>query len=298
MCYYRVCLSFSLLVFLAGMARGQSESDLYLFSLHKSSDGLYHLASPKFLSSFNTGGYTNQPCFTKSGDLLVSIRKKGEDQNDIVLMSPSLKKYKRITDTKASEYSPRPGPDGVSYTVVRQVPGDSMDQQVFRIPVKGGGYTSLTPDIRDVGYYTWITDEELGMFRIEGEQSRLATYSVADHKSKRIMSSIGRTLVSDGKGSMYYVHKFSDTYWYIKKYNPASSIIDIIVETPGKTEDFTMASDGTFFMGRDAKLYSYHPDRQPGWKEVADLSIYGISRISRLALSMDGNQLAVVSERK
>jgi hypothetical protein len=104
-------------------------------------------------------------------------------------------------------------------------------------------------------------------------------------------------LIGGGKGSMWYVHKFSDTYWYIKKYNPASSIIDIIVETPGKTEDFAIANDGTFFMGFDAKLYSYHPDRQTSWKEVADLSIYGISRISRLTLSQDGNQLALVSER-
>jgi hypothetical protein len=46
---------------------------------------------------------------------------------------------------------------------------DSIDQQVFRIPMKGGD--TLRPDIRDIGYYTWITDEELGMFRIEGEHN-------------------------------------------------------------------------------------------------------------------------------
>src|SRR5687767_13765536 len=86
-------------------AVAQTENDLYLFSLEKSGKGEYHLHSAKFLSTFNKGGYTNQPSFTHMGDLLVSVRKPGETQNEIYQLLLPLKKYRRLTKTSASEYS-------------------------------------------------------------------------------------------------------------------------------------------------------------------------------------------------
>ncbi len=100
--------------------------------------------------------------------------------------------------------------------------------------------------------------------------------NLKDNRTRRITSSIGRTLLADASGSILYVHKFTDTYWYIKKYNPSSSTIDIISETPGLVEDFTVAPDGTYFIGVGSKLYSFHPKYNTTWQEVGDLSIHGI----------------------
>jgi len=286
------------IIFFPFQSMAQGETQLYLFSLVKSQDNHYHVHSPKYLSGLNAGGYTNQPFFTPSGEIIVSVRKAGETQNDIWLLSPSTKKYRRLTNTKANEYSPQLEPSALNYSVVRQVEGEPIDQQVFEFPIRGGRYESLTGDIKDIGYYTWMKPDELGLYRIEGPSNRLVNYSLKDRISKPITSSVGRTLKSDGLGSVYYVHKFSDTYWYIKKYNEHSTVIDVIAETPSKSEDFVIAPDGTFFMGKGQKLVYLSPTDRTKWEECSDLSIYGIKHITRMAISTDGKQLAIVATKE
>jgi hypothetical protein len=291
-----IVISFEILFQVNILAQGVT--DLYLFNLVKTADGQYHVHGPKLLSGFNPGGYTNQPFFTAYGDLLVSVRKAGEMQNDIWLLSPNTKKYRQLTNTKSNEYSPQLEQNKLNYSVVRQVEGEPIDQQVFQFPVSGGNYESLTPDIKDIGYYAWLKPGELALYRIEKESNRLVSYMSADHKFKPITTAVGRTLISDGKGSVYYVHKFSDTYWYLKKFSNTSAVIDIIAETPSKSEDFALAQDGTFFMGKDQKLMYLTAADKNNWKECADLSAYGIHHITRMALSPDGKQLAIVATRE
>ncbi len=275
----------------------QDPTDLYLFQLHRADDFSYHIYDAKFLSGFNKGGYTNQPWFTPTGDLLVSVRKAGEVQNDIYQLSLTTKKIKRLTQTKVNEYSPRIHPDGKQLTVVRQLQGDSIDQQVFQSSLQGGGYRSLTPQIKDIGYYTWTGRDQLALFRINGEENHLSSLNLTDGRTRRITSSVGRTLLSDGAGAIVYVHKYTDDYWYIKKYNPATLVIDIIQQTPGKSEDFAIAPDGTYFIGVGSKLYCFHPAHHTSWQEVGDVSVHGITQISRLAVSPDGKALALVSTK-
>ncbi len=275
----------------------QDPTDLYLFQLHAGDDHNYNIYQAKYLSGFNQGGYTNQPWFTPSGDLLVSVRKTGEKQNDIYQLSVTTRRVRRLTQTKSNEYSPRIHPDGKRLTVVRQLVGEPIDQQIFQSSLQGGGYRSLTPDIRDIGYYTWVGNDQLALYRIEGESNHLASLNLTDNRTRRISSSIGRTLMSGGGGTIVYVHKYTDNFWYLKKYNPGSSVIDIIAQTPGASEDFALAPDGTYFMGVGSKLYCLHPAHHTAWQEVGDLSIHGIRQITRMAVSPDGKQLVLVSSK-
>jgi len=282
----------------ARLSYAQTDNDLYLFSLQLTSDGLYHVYAPKYLSGFNQGGYTNQPSFTPSGDLLVSVRKVDENQNDIWQLSLAQKKIKRLTLTSASEYSPLIHPDGQYLSVLRKEPGEVVDQQVYKIGFHSQEYKSVTGDIHDVGYYTWISSHELGLYRIEGENNRLSYLDINDNKIRRITSSVGRTLLIDKDGLLVYVHKFDAVYWYIKKYNPASSLIEVVAVTPGKAEDFVLAPDGTYFIAKDHILYCIKPVQQTTWNQVADLSIYDIKFITGLAISDDGRQLALVAMKE
>jgi hypothetical protein len=228
---------------------------------------------------------------------LVSVRRSDEKQNDIWLLSPSSKKCRQLTNTAANEYSPQLEPSGEFYSVVRQIEGEPIDQQVYQFPTQGGSYSSLTPNARDVGYYAWLRPDELALYRLEGESNRLMADDLTSQKMKKITNAIGRTLVADGNRGLYYIHKFSDTYWYIKKYDETSTVIEVIAETPSKSEDFALAPDGTFFIGQGQKLMYLSNADQNTWKECGDLSIYGIQHISRLAVSHDGKQLALVSTK-
>jgi hypothetical protein len=52
--------------------------------------------------------------------------------------------------------------------------------------------------------------------------------------------------------------------------------------------------DGTLLAGNNAKLFQFNPRRQTDWKEIADLSRFGVRNITRLAASTDGKLVVVV----
>ncbi len=278
-----------------GHIYSQAGYDLYLFSLHQSADGHNHVYSPKFLSNFNKGGYTYQPSFTREGDLLVSVRKPGENQNDIWLLSPAEKKIKRITNTTSSEFFPRMENDGLFISYIKKEPQGTLDQQVFRVELKTQKVQSMTKDIHDVGNYTWMSSHELGLYRMDNSLTYLETNG---NKSKRITTSVGKSISADKSGRLLYVHKFDQDYYYLKKYIPSSAMVDVINVTPGKAEDFSIAPDGTIFMSKDHMLYSMNPALQSSWSEVADLSLYDIKFITGLCVSNDGLQLALVATKE
>ena len=286
-------LTFLLTIALAWVAA--QENDVYLFSMEKTGKGEYHLHNPKFISTFNPGGFSNQPAFTPSGDLLLSVRKPDDAQNDIYQFNFNTRRYKRLTRTKATEYSPRVHPDEEHLTMIRKE--ENGDQQVCMIHLKTGEVTCLAGDMRDVGYYTWLNNDELGLFRIESGGSRLVFFNSKENKSRRITTSIGRALFSDKSGNLIYLHKFTDQYWYIKKYNPRTSEIEIVTQTIGNGEDFAITADGTYFMVRDQLLHTFHPETQKQWFPIADLSIYGIKNVSRLSISPDAKKLIVIASK-
>jgi len=273
---------------------GQAGYDLYLFSLHQTPDGLHHIYSPKFLSNFNKGGFTYQPSFTPGGELLVSVRKAGENQNDIWQLSLPEKKIKRITNTNASEFFPRLNADGQSLSFVKKESQEPSDQQVYKVDMRTQKMQNMTRDIHDVVNYAWMSSHELGLYRTDNSLTYLETN---ENKSRRITTAVGKTITADKYGRLLYVHKFDQDYYYLKKYNPASSLFDVVSVTPVKAEDFALAPDGTFFMSKDHTLYSMNPGKN-AWSVVADLSLYGIKFITGFCISDDGHQIALVSSKE
>lgn len=292
----RIFLSFYAILWCSiGFIHSQSGNDLYLFSLHQTSDGHNHIYGPRFLSGFNKGGFTYQPSFTPEGDILVSVRRAGENQNDIWQLSPEEKKIKRLTNTKSSEFFPRLTGHGLLLSFIKKEPQELADQQVYRIELRSQKVLSMTKDFHDVGNYVWLSDHELGLYRMDNSLTYLETN---ENKSKRITTAVGKSISTDKSGRLLYVHKFDQDYYYLKKYFPTSSLVDVIAVTPGKAEDFTFAPDGTIFMSKDHMLYSMNPALQTTWSEVADLSLYDIKFITGLCISDDGHQLALVATKE
>ena len=111
----------------------------------------------------------------------------------------------------------------------------------------------------------------------------------------RLASNIGRCLLHTSDGKLAFVQKPTEQTWFLKTWNPGNNAQDIIVKIPAGTEDFAIMPDGTYLMGDGAKLFYYKPGRDTDWKELTNLSQYGVKKITRLAASKDG-KLAVVVE--
>ncbi len=269
-------------------------TDLYLFQLTHDSSDQWHAHSPKFLSDFNIGGYTNQPEFINDDLLYVSVRKPQMQQNDIFSLNLLNGQIEEITATEVSEFSPSLTPDGQSFSCVRQVHGGDVDQQLFIYPLDRllNGKSAFA-EINNIGYHCWLGDDEVGLYLVT-DPPRLALANTNTGTHKVYASKIGRCLRKTPGGKLAYVHKYTEDYWYLKTLDPQSADTEILTSTLEGCEDFTISSDGIYFMGMGSVLFMLDPNTGKEWREVTDLSMFGVQKITRLAIN-SRLQLAVVS---
>ena len=65
---------------------------------------------------------------------------------------------------------------------------------------------------------------------------------------------------------------------------------------PIGTEDFTVSSKGVYFCGSGSVLLVLDPSKSDEWRPVADLSIFGLEKITRLDVNKRG-EIAIVSNQ-
>lgn len=270
------------------------ETDLYLFQLTEQPAGSIHVHSPEYLSGFNKGGYTNQPCFVTDRELYISVRKKEDNQNDLYAIQIDNRTIRRVTDTPDSEFSPTLFPDRARIGCVRQTTKGPNRQNLVVFPVdQSENGRILLPDVENIGYFCPMDAGIIALFLVE-DQSRLAFSDPTTGNTEPRLSNIGRCLRLDPDGNLVYVHKYTDAYWYLKSYDPIQKRSGIITETLPGEEDFCLDKRGRIFMGKGSKLFM-HPGTEDGdWNEISDLSVYGVGNITRLALN-GNNQLALIS---
>ena len=78
--------------------------------------------------------------------------------------------------------------------------------------------------------------------------------------------------------------------WYLKTYDVATGMKNIIGETKTGSEDFEILDDGKMIMGQGSKLFILA--EIGGWSELVDLNKYNVKNISRLAIQ--NNKIAIV----
>ncbi len=273
------------------------QSDLFLFDIHKFSDRL-DVSNPRLLSGFNPGGYTNQPHFLDLFTMVISAgRVPSPIETDIYQLNIRNDQLIRVTKTPDREYSPMSGPDRDHLSCVL-VDGDDQEKQIlWSYPLdRSHGGKAILKDITKVGYYCWIDRRQVAVFEV-GDPSQLFICNIADGTKKFISSKVGRCLKKLPDGSLAFVHKISEEYWFIKKVHPETHSIDVVKKTLPGSEDFEVMRDGTILMAKESKIYALGPSEGSQWVEVADLEPAGLKAISRLAYN-GVNLLAVVNDRQ
>lgn len=271
--------------------------DLLLFSINQRPDSLWHLFAPRFLTAFNPKGYNNQPQFFSPYEIYLTVQLPPDTlQTDIYALDLLLNTLTRITATATPEYSPTRMPDGRRFSVVR-VEADGR-QRLWALPIdRASAGHPLLPEVNNVGYHCWLRDTLLALFLVgESHNHALAIAGLASASPRRVAVGIGRCLQKTADGRLAFVQKLSAQEAFLKIYHPVQGTVETVVRMPAGTEDFALLPDGTYLAGDGNRLLQFHPRRQDTWVPIADLSPYGVQKISRIAISPEGHLLTVVVE--
>ena len=259
----------------------QPDTEVYVFDL-LSVDGNYEISNPLNVSNKNVG-YDNQPHFTPNGNLLYTSTQNG--QTDVALYD--FKKYSNeyLINTRANEYSPTPvyGEEGFSCIY------DSMQYLVKYLPNKKEPVVLI--DDLVVGYHCWADANTVLLF-VLGDTFTLRKYNLKEKSNAILDDNIGRSLHNiPEKPLISYVSK-KTTPFSINSIDPKTGVIVKMADALKGSEDLAWTPESVMIMGQGDSLFQY--DNQKGWIPIINLNEFGLSGVTRLAVSPDGKRLAVV----
>lgn len=267
----------------------QSNTEVFLFDLNQS-DGTFQLSNFKNIS--DNEGYDNQPSFLDDSTILFAGTRNG--QTDIAKYSITYDSRIWINHTDGSEYSPLLIPNQQAVSSIRLEKDGT--QKLYRYRLKNGESDILVDDII-IGYHAWYDDHLLVSSVLEDNGLSLYLTDYNKKENYKIEANIGRSLHKIPNTELVsYISKQDSTAWEIKSFNPINQKIKSIVTTLSQTEDMCWLPNGTILMGKEDILYSYYPNKDANWKEVASLKEFEITNITRLTVNSDASKLVIVGE--
>ncbi|WP_370089361.1 hypothetical protein [Ekhidna sp.] len=275
----------TLLLFASICIFAQPETEVYLLDLERSGNDF------KLKNAINISanpGYDNQPAFWPDGKSMIYSRTV-KDQTEIARYFLGSDKTEIITNTlQGSEYSPTPTPGGKISSIRLDTTGLQL---LYSYNLKGQSKVLVNDLV--IGYHAWINKEDIVAF-VLGDTSTMQIINTKKGTAKIVAKNIGRSLHKiPGSEGFSYVDK-SVNPWMIKSMHPKSLKTQSLIATLEGSEDYCWTPNGFIIMGSGSKLYLWK--RSGDWKEIADLTSEGISRITRITVSPDGTKLAIAAE--
>ena len=262
----------------------QPNTEIYLFELEKDDQNTYSIFKPLNISQ--NEGYDNQPSFWSEGNSILYARTEN-GQTEIARYFIGSGKTNLISKTlQGSEYSPTPTPDGR----ISSIRLDTTGLQLLYAYDLKGDHEVLVPETV-IGYHAWIGKSKIAAF-VLGEPNTLQIIDTKSGSSKTVAENIGRGLHKiPGTKEFSYVDK-SGEKWVIKALNPKNGNKRDLVSTRDGSEDYCWTPNGEIIMGQGNTLWVWNPIQ--GWREIFDLSSYGLQGITRVAVSPEGDKLVLV----
>lgn len=290
-----------------GVPADSSGTDIVLFDLGWTDRGQPELLHPVRIT--NRAGYDNQPSFAPDGSnlLYASIR---EGQSDIFRYTVTTGSSEALTQTTDSEFSPRYAPDGTSFFYVRVELPDSL-QRLWRWDPGKNKPRLMMDMVEPVGYYTWINEQIVAVFVLGiGDKNTLQSGYASRQKMQIIAPDIGRCLaLYPGKEMLTFVVNAGTPEAMIRTYTPDDGRVQDLTKALPEAQDFAWTPEGVLLMASGTRLYYFEPSPPLGrdsgdgrWHFGTDLREilpmdWHLDQVSRLAVSPDGQRIAVVLER-
>lgn len=319
----RLLLAF--LLCLAGRASAQAtDTDMYLAPITRIGDSII-VGTP--VNVTRRAGYDNQPAFT-ADSRSVLYTAQGDGQTDIWRYDIAARRTRRVTNTPESEYSATPVPGQRRFSVIR-VERDST-QRLWSFAMNGTDPRLVLPRLKPVGYHAWVDGDRLATY-VLGTPSTLHLLNRTGTRDTIIARDVGRALqplppganglftFTQRDGDRMRIFALSGRTTPVKytrrvvRMNPGGvSTTSVVVDSIGRTleppyELVAAAPDNEYHVwmpdvmlltASNSVLQRWNAQLGAGsaWLPVADLRLYGVKNVSRLAVSPDGAWLAFVAE--
>lgn len=267
------------------------DSDIWIADLTRDAGGALSVGPPR--QAIHRQGYDNQPYFTPQGGAFwFTALDEHTQQTDIWLYDLSGPIQQVTVSAPESEYSATAMPGGAAVSVVR-VEADSA-QRLWRVPLDGSEPSVLLPGVAPVGYHAWIDATRVALF-VLGDPPTLRVADLGGGAARVIAEGIGRSIRSiPGEQAVSFVQIAPDGTATLSRYDGDTGQVNRLVETVGNGEFHAWTPDGTVLMAEGATLFAWTPGAE-AWTRIGDLSEHRV-RITRLAVSPDGTQIALVVE--
>lgn len=278
---------------LAGMlclqqAKAQPHTDVFLFDMTLEA-GAVVLKNPRNIS--HTVGYDNQPSFYDEQTILFAGTRQG--QTDIAA-------YDRATQTKTwwshtpngSEYSPLRIPGSEDVAAVR-LDKDGL-QRLYRYHPKDGTSIPILKNAK-IGYHVWHGPNTLIYTVLVDGGMDLVVANLTTHQKDTLHRKVGSSLQKIPHSNQYSFFAYENTSVFLKTLDPIQRKTETLMALPNDAPAICWLPNGQFLVPVGNQLHQWDPKKKEAIK-VIDLSKHlAIRSISRMAVSPNGTQLALVS---
>lgn len=280
------CMLTTLLLAISALLGAQAETEIYLFDLILETD-TPTLSNQRNIS--NNEGYDSQPFFL-TNDILIYAGTR--DGNTEIIQYADGTSTQFNHPTLGGEYSPQfmPGKRGVS--AVRLDP-DGLQRLYSYLP--RAEQTPVIVEDAVVAYYTWANATTIVGADIVDEDLHLVIHDLETSESHDLEIIVGRSFHKIPDTDLISFVDKSSTRWVVQSINPKTQEIKKITSLPEAIEDITWLPNGAIIGTKGQTLYINRDRKQ--WEVLYTFKTEGVKNLSRVAVSPDGAQLALVAEK-
>ena len=275
-----LCYSFSF---------SQSNTEIFLFDLETSALTI-EVKNGKNIS--NNEGYDNQPSFFNERYILFASTRNG--QTDIAKYDTRYDSKSWLNFTQGGEFTPLKIPNNNDISAVRLDPDGK--QRLYSYNGSNGESKELIADLV-VAYYTWHDEHTIVSAVIEDDNLNLYVSNLKDGTNRKYATNVGRSFHRIPNSNLIsFISKENENQWQIKSLNPETGVTKVIANTLEGIEDMCWIDGKTLLSGKENKLFKLRLQRDNNWKQIADLTSYNITQITRLAVNSESDKLLIAGD--
>lgn len=273
----------------ASSAMAQGGTDIWVLELSGQGSAL-EVGRPRNVT--RRAGYDNQPQFTADGSALLFNRIEDSGRADSWRLRIADGALTRLTNTAVEqEYSPTPMPNGSGFSAI-VVEGDST-QRLWAYDWNGVPQRPIVGGLKPVGYHVWIGDSMLGAFVLNNPApNALVLMHPLTDRVDTLARGIERAFARvPGREAFTFVQR-TDSSTLVSEVDTRTMRVRRVMTGPAGLEYHVWLPDGTMLISGQGQIWRWADSRLTPF---VDLRTFGISGVSRLALSPDGKMLAFVA---